>query len=107
MQFKGSKESGGENAKFTINGLETERTSNTFTISGVTYTLKSKFDTPVTVTVSNDTDTIFKNIKDFVDQYNSLIDAVQSKLNEDRYPDYAPLTDDQQGIDGHAAGPMG
>ncbi|WP_019721694.1 flagellar filament capping protein FliD [Heyndrickxia coagulans] len=96
LQFNGSRESGGENAKFTINGLETERTSNTFTISGVTYTLKSKFDTPVTVTVSNDTDTIFKNIKDFVDQYNSLIDAVQSKLNEDRYPDYAPLTDDQR-----------
>jgi len=96
LQFKGSKESGGENAKFTINGLETERTSNTFAINGVTYTLKSKFDTPVTVTVSNDTDTIFKNIKNFVDQYNSLIDAVQSKLNEDRYPDYAPLTDDQR-----------
>ena len=96
LQFNGSKESGGENAKFTMNGLETERTSNTFAINGVTYTLKSKFDTPVTVTVSNDTDTIFKNIKDFVDQYNSLIDAVQSKLNEDRYPDYAPLTDDQR-----------
>lgn len=96
LQFNGSRESGGDNAKFTINGLETERTSNTFTISGVTYTLKSKFDTPVAVTVSNDTDTIFKNIKDFVDQYNSLIDAVQSKLNEDRYSDYAPLTDDQR-----------
>ena len=96
LQFNGSKESGGENAKFTMNGLETERTSNTFAINGVTYTLKSKFDTPVTVTVSNDTDTIFKNIKNFVDQYNSLIDAVQSKLNEDRYPDYAPLTDDQR-----------
>ncbi|MED4311312.1 flagellar filament capping protein FliD [Heyndrickxia coagulans] len=96
LQFNGSDESGGKNAKFTMNGLETERTSNTFTISGVTYTLKSTFDTPVAVTVSNDTDTIFKNIKDFVDQYNSLIDAVQSKLNEDRYSDYAPLTDEQR-----------
>lgn len=96
LQFKGSRESGGENAKFTMNGLETERTSNTFTISGVTYTLKSEFDSPVTISVSNDVDTIYNNIKNFVDQYNSLIDAVQSKLNEDRYPDYAPLTDDQR-----------
>ncbi|AEO99724.1 flagellar filament capping protein FliD [Heyndrickxia coagulans] len=96
LKFSGSTEYGGTNAVFNINGLDTERTSNTFAINGVTYTLKSKFDTPVTVTVSNDTDTIFKNIKDFVDQYNSLIDAVQSKLNEDRYPDYAPLTDDQR-----------
>lgn len=96
LKFSGSTEYGGTNAVFNINGLVTERTTNTFAINGVTYTLKSKFDTPVTVTVSNDTDTIFKNIKNFVDQYNSLIDAVQSKLNEDRYPDYAPLTDDQR-----------
>lgn len=96
LKFSGSTEYGGTNAVFNINGLDTERTTNTFAINGVTYTLKSKFDTPVTVTVSNDTDTIFKNIKNFVDQYNSLIDAVQSKLNEDRYPDYAPLTDDQR-----------
>ncbi|MEC2303650.1 MULTISPECIES: flagellar filament capping protein FliD [Heyndrickxia] len=96
LKFSGSTEYGGTNAVFNINGLDTERTSNTFTISGVTYTLKSEFDSPVTISVSNDVDTIYNNIKDFVDQYNSLIDAVQSKLNEDRYPDYAPLTDDQR-----------
>ncbi|MEE8672485.1 MAG: flagellar filament capping protein FliD [Heyndrickxia faecalis] len=98
LKFSGSTdtEHGGTNAVFNINGLDTERTSNTFTISGVTYTLKSEFDSPVTISVSNDVDTIYNNIKNFVDQYNSLIDAVQSKLNEDRYPDYAPLTDDQR-----------
>lgn len=96
LKFSGSTEYGGTNAVFNINGLDTERTSNTFTISGVTYTLKSEFDSPVTISVSNDVDTIYNNIKNFVDQYNSLIDAVQSKLNEDRYPDYAPLTDDQR-----------
>jgi flagellar hook-associated protein 2 len=96
LKFRDSTEYGGTNAVFNINGLDTERTSNTFTISGVTYTLKSKFDSPVTISVSNDVDTIYNNIKNFVDQYNSLIDAVQSKLNEDRYPDYAPLTDDQR-----------
>ncbi|MGG3433328.1 flagellar filament capping protein FliD [Heyndrickxia coagulans] len=98
LKFSGSTdtEHGGTNAVFNINGLDTERTSNTFTISGVTYTLKSEFDSPVTISVSNDVDTIYNNIKNFVDQYNSLIDAVQSKLNEDRYSDYAPLTDDQR-----------
>lgn len=98
LKFSGSTEYeyGGTNAVFNINGLDTERTSNTFTISGVTYTLKSEFDSPVTISVSNDVDTIYNNIKNFVDQYNSLIDAVQSKLNEDRYSDYAPLTDDQR-----------
>ncbi len=33
----------GQNAKFTINGLETERSSNTFDMSGVTITLKQTF----------------------------------------------------------------
>lgn len=96
LKFSGSTEYGGTNAVFNINGLDTERTSNTFTISGVTYTLKSEFDSPVTISVSNDVDTIYNNIKNFVDQYNSLIDAVQSKLDEERYSDYAPLTDDQR-----------
>ncbi|WP_018660721.1 flagellar filament capping protein FliD [Heyndrickxia acidiproducens] len=104
LQFAGtdSTETGGENAEFTINGLTTSRTSNTFTISGVTYTLKNTFNTDnvsgrqVTVNVSNDTDTIYNNIKDFVDKYNDLIDTVQKKLDEERYSDYAPLTDDQR-----------
>lgn len=102
LGFGDSTESGGENAKFTINGLTTERTSNSFTINGVSYTLKNTFNTesnpssPVTISVNNDTDTIFNNIKNFVDQYNDLISTVQSKLNEERYTDYPPLTDDQR-----------
>ncbi|UTW68568.1 flagellar filament capping protein FliD [Anaerobacillus sp. HL2] len=47
----------GENAIFSINGLDTERHSNTFDINGVTFTLKGEFDatTPVSLNVNTDT----------------------------------------------------
>src|SRR5690606_23509697 len=61
-----SKETGGENAMFTINGLQTERTSNTFDMNGVTFTLKQKFDAetiePATISIANDTNQVFENI---------------------------------------------
>lgn len=86
----------GKNAKFTLNGLETERTSNTFTVNGVNFTLKQTFDSPVTVSVTNDSDTVYQNIKNFIDKYNDLIDKISKKTSEERYRDYPPLTDDQR-----------
>jgi flagellar hook-associated protein 2 len=87
----------GQNAVFTINGLTTERTSNTFTINGVNFTLKQIFSTDsVSVTVTNDSDTVYNNIKNFIDKYNELIDKINKKITEERYRDYPPLTDDQR-----------
>ena len=86
----------GTDASFTINGLATTRKTNTFTINNVTYTLKQKTDTPVNISVSTDTDSIFNTIKSFVDKYNDVISKVNSKMSETRYRDYQPLTDDQK-----------
>ncbi|WP_282154555.1 flagellar filament capping protein FliD [Cytobacillus gottheilii] len=95
-------EKGGENAKFTLNGLETQRTSNNFTVNGVTFTLKDTFDSvdgtdaAVTVSVQNDTTKAFDNIKKFVEDYNELIDKLQGTMKEEKYRDYAPLTDEER-----------
>ncbi|OSX53151.1 flagellar hook-associated protein 2 [Anoxybacillus ayderensis] len=86
----------GQNAKFTINGLQTERTSNTFTINGMTYTLKNTHAGTVTITSTTNTDAIFNSIKSFVDKYNETIDEINKKLKETRYRDYQPLTDEQR-----------
>ncbi|WP_259549302.1 flagellar filament capping protein FliD [Heyndrickxia sp. FSL K6-6286] len=96
LQFAGVSETGGENAIFDINGLQTERNSNTFESNGITYTLKQTFKDPVTVSINNDNDKIFDNIKAFIDQYNTLIDTVNNTLNEERFRDYKPLTDDER-----------
>ncbi|MEH7444593.1 flagellar filament capping protein FliD [Bacillus sp. JJ1122] len=96
----------GANAKFTINGLDTERTSNTFEMNGVTFTLKQTFnndpiaanntDPAISVNINNDSTKVFENIVKFVDKYNELIDKVQKKTSETYYKDYQPLTDEQR-----------
>lgn len=84
----------GVDAQFTINGLTTTRSTNTFTINNVTYTLK-KAGT-ATVTTTNDIDATFNVIKGFVDKYNEIIGKINAKLSEERYRDYPPLTDEQK-----------
>ncbi|KAB7706544.1 flagellar filament capping protein FliD [Bacillus aerolatus] len=98
LKFSNSTETGGENAVFTINGLSTERNSNTFEMNGVSFTLKQTFtdNTPVSISINNDSNKVFENIKEFVNKYNELIDKIQKKTSEDRYRSYTPLTDMQR-----------
>ncbi len=89
----------GANAVFNINGLNTSRATNTFEMNGVTFTLKNKFDTaamPVSLSVNNDSNKVFDNIKAFVEKYNELIDKIQKKTSEEYYRSYKPLTDEQR-----------
>lgn len=85
-----------KNATFIINGLETSRQSNTFSMNGVTFTLKKTTDTPVTINVNNDNDKLYENIKNFVDKYNELVEKIEKKLSEKKYKNYLPLTDDEK-----------
>ncbi|HWR21905.1 MAG TPA: flagellar filament capping protein FliD [Feifaniaceae bacterium] len=88
-------EKAGTNAKATIDGVQVERTSNTFTIDGITYTLKENTEDGdvIKFSVSRDVDSVYDKIKGFIDAYNSLIAELQSKLDEEVYSEYGPLTD--------------
>ncbi len=86
----------GQNSKFEINGYETERTSNVFTINGMEYTLKNTTTTPVSISTATDVDGIFDTVVKFVDEYNNLIDELNGKLTERIHRDYKPLTDEQR-----------
>ncbi|MFS0859498.1 flagellar filament capping protein FliD [Paenibacillus taichungensis] len=87
-----------QNAEVTVNGLSMEKTSNTFTINGVTLTLNTitAAGSEANVTVSKDTDAIVKSVKDFVDSYNQVLSLMNSKVSEERYTKYAPLTSEQK-----------
>ena len=88
----------GKNAIFQVNGIETERTSNSFSISGYNVTLKDTFNNTqaVTVTSTTNVDDMMTKIKDFVTTYNGLIKDLSDKTKESKYRDYAPLTDEQR-----------
>lgn len=89
----------GNDAIVSINGQEIVRSTNNFTINGITYTLhkahgeSSEGDT---ITVEQNTDTVISNIKSFIEEYNKLIDMINGKVNEKYDRNYPPLTDEQK-----------
>lgn len=89
-------EQGGTKAEFTINGMQTSRNSNNFTINGVTFNLHEKTTDPITITVNNDTDKTFDTIKNYVDKYNELIEKLNGMISEPVYRDYKPLSDEER-----------
>ncbi len=98
LKMDGTGDGGAKNATFTLNGLDTTRQSNTFTVAGMTVTLKEKTvgAEVITLSASTDTDKVFETIKGFIDEYNELLDFVNGKVTEERYRDYRPLTDEQK-----------
>lgn len=88
--------SAGKDASFVINGLAMTRSSNTFTVGDLTYTLKQTTTSPVSISASTDTSNIFDSIKSFVDKYNDMIKKINDKISEKRYRDFQPLTDAQR-----------
>jgi len=86
----------GQDAHIKIDGVETYRSSNTFTADGVTYTLKQKTTSPVTINTTYDTDAVFNKIKDFVTKYNETIELLNKRVKENKFKSYTPLTDEQK-----------
>lgn len=93
----------GQNADLIVNGNAINQlTSNNVTIMGINFSLKSRTVdlngnlTTSSVTVSQNIDAAIKNIKDFVDKYNNVLDRLNTAVNEPVYKEYQPLTDDQR-----------
>ncbi|WP_399628513.1 flagellar hook-associated protein 2 [Sporosarcina sp. SG10008] len=93
----------GQNADITINGLRTQRSSNTFQLNGFEFSLKQVtapiingviVDDAKTVSFSSapDTDKIFDSVTKFVDEYNKLIEDLNKQIREPKYRDFQPLS---------------
>ena len=91
-----STETAGQDAKLTLDGQALTRSSNTVTVDGVTYTLKKETTSDVSVGVTQNTTATFDTIVKFVNGYNTLIDTIKGKLDEDYDRNYQPLTDAQK-----------
>ena len=95
----------GSDAKIFVNGAEFTSESNTFAINGMTITATGitaldennmTDDTAVNVTVNTDTQGIYDKIKDFLTQYNSIINEMTALYNADSAKGYEPLTDEEK-----------
>ena len=72
----------------------TTQSSNKFTVNGVAYNIVSEGNS--TVTVTSNSDTVVSNMKKFVEDYNTILSTINTKLTEKRDKNYTPLTDEQK-----------
>lgn len=87
----------GKDAVVELNGQTVYRSSNSFTIDGVSYEIKKADPSKsINVTVNSDTESAIKAIKSFVEDYNALIKGVNTRLVEKKYRSFTPLTDEQR-----------
>lgn len=86
----------GQDAILSIDGTTVVESANTFTIDGISYTLKNTSATPISFSVQRDIDGIYQKVSNFVKSYNTLITALHDKIGEDTYSDFAPLTDTEK-----------
>ncbi len=86
----------GTDAKIVVNGVETSRSSNTFTVNGISMEVNELSD-DVIINTKRDVDSIVDGFKAFVEDYNKMIESLNSMTSEEaEYKDYPPLTDAQR-----------
>lgn len=90
----------GTDAKITLNGIEYEGSSNSFSINGLNIEAQAVTGegdaNAITITTKTDTQGMYDKIKDFLTQYNSIINEITSLYNADSAKGYEPLTDDEK-----------
>jgi len=77
----------------------TSQSSNKFTVNGVTYNLTgvNVIGETSNVNVTSNSDTVVSNVKKFIEDYNTIISTINTKLTEKKDKNYTPLTDAQKG----------
>lgn len=104
----------GEDATIVLNGVEYTSSSNNFSINGLNVAVNGvtdnisrdangKFDLTqldgnkaVSLNVSTDVQGLYDKIKDFLTEYNNLINEITKMYNADSAKGYEPLTDDEK-----------
>lgn len=84
-------------AKVTVNGAEVESSSNTISVNGLTLELVSADPgRTIAINVTQDTDGVYNMVKQFVKDYNDLIEELNKAYYAESARGYEPLTDEQK-----------
>lgn len=87
----------GQDAEIVLNGAAFTSNSNVFEINGLTFTVMGTTKgESVTITTEEDTEGIYNMVKDFLKEYNSLINEMDKLYNADSAKGYEPLTDEER-----------
>ena len=96
--YKGAYKTVGQDAVIYLNGARYENSTNVFDINGLTFTALSetKEGEKITVTTEQDVDGIYDVVKNFLKEYNSIINEMDKLYNAESAKGYEPLTDDER-----------
>jgi len=87
-------------AKIKLNGVEYTSSRNTFSVNGLSITAQAVTgdgdDKAITITTSTDTQAIYDKVKDFITQYNTLINEITSLYNAPTAKGFEPLTNEEK-----------
>ena len=93
----------GQNAIIYLNGAKFENNENTFSINGLTITATETTGLnddgtlkTVSISTSDDTEAIYDMVRDFLSEYNSIINEMDKLYNAESSKGYEPLTDDEK-----------
>ncbi|MGL4346445.1 MAG: flagellar filament capping protein FliD, partial [Cellulosilyticaceae bacterium] len=88
----------GKNAIVSYNGVEVESETNNISVNGFNFTINSVVskDSSITVVSTQDNDAIVEVVKNFVDEYNKLIEDIHTKLGAPSSKGFDPLTAEQK-----------
>lgn len=91
----GAKRIAGSDAEITLNGVKYYGETNNIEVNGLTITCLAKAD-DITVTTQSDTDGIYDMVRDFITEYNKLINEFDKLYNAESASKFEPLTDDEK-----------
>lgn len=88
----------GQDAKIMLNDAEFTSNTNVFEINGLTITAQkvTAAGESITVTTEDDTEGIYNMIKEFLTEYNSIINELDKLYNADSASGYEPLTSEEK-----------
>ena len=82
----------------TYNGAKFEASSNSYTINGLNFTanaVTAEWET-INVTVNKDVDAVYDKVKNFIKQYNELLEEMNKLYNADSAKGYDILTEEER-----------
>ncbi|MBQ6996443.1 MAG: flagellar filament capping protein FliD [Lachnospiraceae bacterium] len=85
-----------QDAVIELNGAEFKSDTNTFSINGLTINAVGETEEEISIVTSTDYDGIYDTIKDFITEYNEIINEVNKKYNADSARKYDVLSDEEK-----------
>ena len=85
-----------QNAEITLNGAVFTSDTNTVTVNGLSITASAETEEPVTITTDTDYDGIYDMIKDFIKEYNDIMNEMTKLYNADSARKYTMLSDEEK-----------